>query len=405
MEGSAPRPLAAQERLRVAFICSEYPPALHGGIGSFTQCLGRKLVQRGHSIRVAGTYPGLKAGTIAEDDQGVRVWRLSGTSRRLGWIWNRYLLYRTVARWVGQGEVDVIEVPDWQGAAAGWPRLAVPVIMRLHGSVAYFSQEMKRKPDRLTFFLEKRSAHRADFYCSVSRYTGIETQALFGLPTPPHAIIYNGVETRNSLPVLPRSKDQVVYTGTLTEKKGVVSLIRAWPVVARKHPTARLHLYGKDTRTASGESMKARLELLLGETLKNTVIFHGHVTRAVLDQVLTEARAGVFPSYAEACSLAPLEAMSMGCPVIYSKTTSGPEVIQEGEDGLLIDPESPESIAKAIDSLLSNDALADRLSRNGQDKVRRSFSMDSLAVRNELFYRECLQAYAGSHSRAARGRG
>lgn len=393
---------AAGEGLRLAYVCSEYPPALHGGIGSFTRSLGRKLAQRGHAVRVVGIYPGLRPGAMPENDQGVLVWRLGGLARRLGWIWNRFVLYRTVARWAARGEVDLIEVPDWLGEAAGWPRLAAPVIMRLHGSASYFSHEMKRRLDRLTFLLERSNARRADFYCSVSRYTARETQALFGLSKPPEAILYNGVEAGGSPAPIARSKDQVVYTGTLTEKKGVLSLVRAWPQVARKHPSARLHLYGKDTRTASGESMQARLESLLGNDLRPKVIFHGHVTRAVLDQALGEARVGVFPSYAESFGLAPVEAMAVGCPVIFSRRTSGPEVVQDGEDGLLVDPENPESIAGAITRLLEDDALAERLSRKGREKAERAFSLDSLVVQNESFYRECLRAYAGSHPSATR---
>ena len=157
--------------MKVCFLCSEYPPAPHGGIGSVTQVLGRGLVARGHEVRVIGSYLEPLASTGPEWDEGVRVWRLRRPKARLGWIAARYQVFRQVAAWARQGQIDVVECPDWEGWAAGWPKLSVPVVARLHGSQAYFAAELRQKCGKSARWLESASLERSDFWCSVSRYT------------------------------------------------------------------------------------------------------------------------------------------------------------------------------------------------------------------------------------------
>ena len=81
--------------------------------------------------------------------------------------------------------------------------------------------------------------------------------------------------------------------------------------------------------------------------------------------------------------MAPLEAMAQGCPVIYSNRCSGPELIDHGRNGLLIDPDSPEQIAGAIVGLLRDDEQAARLGAAGREDVARRFASDVLVARNE----------------------
>jgi hypothetical protein len=60
--------------VHLAFLCSEYPPSRGGGIGTFTQALGRALARAGHRVDVVGLYDVDE--DLCEEDQGVRVWRL-----------------------------------------------------------------------------------------------------------------------------------------------------------------------------------------------------------------------------------------------------------------------------------------------------------------------------------------
>jgi glycogen synthase len=379
--------------LRVCFVCNEYPPGVHGGIGTMTQVLARALVRAGHQVRVVGVYPRSVAEPEEADDQGVRVVRLRRPTCHLGWLLARQRLFRQIAAWSRGGELDLVEVPDWQGWGATWRRLPVPLLVRLNGSATYFAAEMRQRVDRVVYFLENATLRRADFCCSASRYTAERTEQLFGLRRPADAILYNPVE---SLPVIestPRFRARVVYSGTLTEKKGVVPLFQAWSRITQAFPDAELHVYGKDGRTADGRSMREYLAAQLDGPAKQSVRFFGHVARETLLAALQQARAAVFPSFAEAFAIAPLEAMACGCPTIYSQRGSGPELMRDGCDGLLVDPACPEEIAQAIGRLLADDSLAQQLGTAGRRRVDEDFSLAAALPRNEAFYRQCIDRF------------
>jgi len=358
-----------------------------------TQVLARVLVQAGHQVRVVGVYPRNYPAPDYEEDQGVRVWRLRRANHRFSRMPARHQLFRTVAGWSRRGEIDLVEVPDWEGWVAGWPRLPVPVIARLNGSISYFAAELGRPVSHVTFWLERASLRRAEFWCSVSRYTANKTQRLFGLRSGPRAILYNPVDIPTDLCGTTRSSKRVIFTGTLTAKKGIVSLAKAWPRVIEVCKDAELHIYGKDGRTDEGPSMQAFILSQYNGRVGESIHFHGHVDRAELFTAFQSAGLAVFPSYAEAFALAPLEAMAYGCPTIYSQRGSGPELIEDGRDGLLIEPDRPDEIAEAIVRVLTDDRLARRLGEAGRERVMKNFSAPVLLASNEAFYQNCLSDF------------
>lgn len=373
--------------MNICFVCNEYPPGKHGGLGTFTRVLGRALVRAGHGVRVTGYYPAAYGGKAHECDEGVEVWRHIEPEGRLGWIAARHAVYRQVAGWARAGEVDLVEVADWFGPAAGWPRLPVPVVARLNGSATFFADQLNHRVGRMAFALERASLRRVDAWSSASAFTAERTRALFKLQKLPATVLYNPVEPPDApVDAVARSATRVVFTGTLTEKKGVVSLIRAWPAVLAAVPTAELHLYGKDATADGGGSMRAHLTGLLASGGAGGVTFHGHVPRDAIFSALQQARAAVFPSYAEAFGIAPFEAMVRGCPTIYTAREPGPELVRDGIDGLLVDPDDPGAIAGALVRLLRDDALAADLGVQGRRRVLERYSSSVLLPQNEAFF-------------------
>jgi glycosyltransferase involved in cell wall biosynthesis len=356
------------------------------------QLLARNLVRAGHRVRVVGIYSPDYPAPDREVDEGVEVYRFREASGRFSWVPARIRLFRLLSRWSRAGEVDLIEVPDYGAPAAGWPSLPVPVIARLSGSSSFFAKEMGQALKRL-FYLELASLRRADFWCSESQHMAEETRELYKLRNPPSAIIYNPVELPELTPGSLRKPNRVVFAGTLTKKKGIFPLIESWSQVHAARPESELHIWGKDTETKDGGSMQDDLQSRLTGPVSESVHFHGHVP---LDELLTEfqtARLVVLPSFAEGFALTPLHAMAAGCPTVYTSRGSGPESIQDGENGLLIDPARPDEIAKAILRLLRDDELADRLGRAGRRHVEENFSLGTLIKQNERFYEDCLRRF------------
>lgn len=379
--------------MKICFVCSEYPPGPHGGIGSLVQTLARALASRGHQVRVVGVCGFAYPAPDYEEDQGVRVWRLREPKHILGWLRARWRLFRQLSQWSRQREIELVEVPDYQGWAAGWPRLPVPVIVRLSGAHTFVSSEQGLPVSGTVRWIEKATLQRADFRSSVSRYVGEGIQAVFSLPSGPDSIIYNPVPVPDHVEPQAREPYRVVFGGTLNVNKGILSLIEAWPSVKARHATAGLHVYGKDWRCGDGMMMRDFIKHRYSAESLQDVVFHGMVSREELAEAFRTASVAVFPSKVEAFGLAPAEAMAWGCPTIYTRSACGPEVIDHDKDGLLINPDSVTEIANAIIRLLDDKALAARLGAAGRQKVLNRFSLPVLIPQNEAFFAFAMERF------------
>jgi glycogen(starch) synthase len=380
--------------MNICFICNEYPPAPYGGIGNGTRLLSRALVRAGHKVRVVGVYREKHAGTGFEMDQGVEVYRIPLPQRDAFSIRARVKLFQMVSGWAAKHEIDIVEVPDPEGWAAGWPALAVPLTGRIHGSVAYFADEMERSCSKLTYFVERASLRRANCWSSVSGYAENKTRKIFGLQTK-GTVLYPAVQLPEPASWESRSANRVVYAGTLTLKKGILSLVKAWPLVRKQSPGAELHVFGKETTAVNGQPMSAFLLSHVDEDAKSSIVFHGHAPKTELVDALRTSRAAVFPSYAEAFAATPMEAMAEGCPTVYSSRTSGRELMEHGVDGLLIDPDKLEEIANALLLLLRDEAFARRIGEAGREKIRRQFTDDKVVTDLIGYYTQCIQGFSG----------
>ncbi|HXB90705.1 MAG TPA: glycosyltransferase family 4 protein [Puia sp.] len=405
--------------MKILYICEEYPPGKNGGIGTMVRVLGREMVRQGHTVYVIGLYIHGFGGADYEEDEGVKVWRLrygtdAGWMRDEGSRLQKILLkalkfsmilqldtlfsvgrlFRRISRMVREEGIDVIEMPDWNTffqnsfLRINIPSFGAPLLVKFHGTDSYFRHELGRSVNPHVFALESALLRRADALASVSRYTAARTAALFAL-TRPIEILYNSIklpQLRDRASVDPR---KVIFTGSLLYKKGIYSLMEAWNIVALEHPDAALHIYGKGD--ADG------LKKLLDPRTVKSVFFHGHVSREVLFGELATAAAAVFPSYSECFALAPMEAMAVGCAVVNSTRSSGPELVTDRVDGLLADPDRPEQIAAAIGVLLTDPVFRDSIAAAGKATVESKFNIQQSVPQHIAFYNKMINDFANTN--------
>jgi glycosyltransferase involved in cell wall biosynthesis len=380
--------------VKIAFICNEYPPARHGGIGTTVRLLANELSHRGHRVLISGIYKNLNHAKISHEmDENVTVERIPVPRHRFGWLLARYQLYCRIRDGVERGEVDLVEVPDYEGMAAAWPRLPVPFVTRFHGSGTYNQWEQNLPVIQRYFWLENSSIKRNDYHVAPSMYTARRSEEIYKLPVGSVHLIYNPIEVDFQFATSCKSKNRVIFTGTLVRRKGIISLIRAWPEVLVKFPFAELHIYGKDTVTSDGTLMSDYLYGILPHDARRSIRFHGHVSREELSNALSSARVAIFPSYSETFGNGPVEAMAVGCPTIYTKRSCGPEIIEDGVDGLLVDPEEIENISASIVRILQDDFLTSRLGSAAREKVKAKFSLGRIIPQNEEFYAHCIEQF------------
>lgn len=378
-------------KLRVVFLCNEYPPFRNGGIGTYTRDVAEGLVQAGHSVVVIGLYHDLSVDK-RHDVQGVQLIQLAGSG--LGQIGDRLRIYLTVKNIEKTQGIDVLEVQEHGGMLAFWPQQTFPIVVRLHGSVVYFNTEMNERTFKTAawYQLEKMTLRRATRVVSVSEYTARRTKALFKLDCKID-IIHNGVRLPSKVKTKYEScgEFQVVFAGSLLGKKGFFQLCHAWKRVIERLPNSRLHLAGKDNW-----NQLTKAQDILGNM--DTLVYHGVLEIGELEALYRRMDLGVFPSFSEAFSLAPMEAMAVGIPVVYTKLCSGRELITDGEHGLLVDPSDEQEIADAILAIaeMTTDQRAS-LGRRGQDHIRANFSIDRLVRDNEKLMLDLVYGSGSRH--------
>jgi glycosyltransferase involved in cell wall biosynthesis len=103
------------------------------------------------------------------------------------------------------------------------------------------------------------------------------------------------------------------------------------------------------------------------------------------------AAVSALPSRIEGLSIALLETMALGLPVIASDAGGNPDLITTGETGVLVRPRDPVAWARALARVLDDREFAERIARQGRALVRREFTLDRSVDRTEAVYREALE--------------
>jgi len=194
-------------------------------------------------------------------------------------------------------------------------------------------------------------------------------------------IIRNPMNVPDRIPPLRRPGRTVLFLNWLDEEKGIYDLVRAIPEILRAVPEADFILAG------AGEIDSIR-HLMSSLNIESAVELPGWVEGSEKDDLLRAADVFVLPSYYEGMPMGVLESMACGIPVVATSVGGVPDVIEDHINGLLVEPRQPEALARAIITVLTDDALRSRLREAAHDDVRRRYSPASVIEDLGMLYRE-----------------
>ena len=176
----------------------------------------------------------------------------------------------------------------------------------------------------------------------------------------------------------------ILFLGQLKERKGYDTLAHAMPIVLQTCPTATFLFAGQNP---------ARAEDLISICRENGSESHlallGKVSEEDKVRLMRQSECLVYPTRYESFGLPPLEAMAASCPVIASDLPVVNEMIQNGENGILVEPESPTALAEGIVHLLTDPALSMRLVEGGRRTLAR-YDEGRIIAEIEQLYRSLL---------------
>lgn len=258
---------------------------------------------------------------------------------------------------------------DYDGFAVA-RRLPCPLVQVNGGILADilpFETGLPRQLLRWQARLEARAARAAAAVIAPSRYTASVIQATYEIPATRIHVLPFGIDPAPWSPPAqcpPADRAPVVLcVAKLYPRKNVSLLLAAFELVAAAIPQARLEIAGDGPQLPEITARVSR------HPARGSITLHGGVPRDSLPQVYHQARVFCLPSRHETFGFAFLEAMAAGLPVVALATTAVPEMVLDGETGLLSRTDSAAELAALLIRLLSDDALVRRLGEGGRRRA------------------------------------
>ena len=391
-------------RLRVDLLTREYPPEVYGGAGVHVEYLARELRRladvRVHCFGAPRTEPGVTAYPEPAGLAGANpALRTMGVDLEMA---------------AGCAGTDVVHSHTWYANLAGHTAkllYGVPHVMTAHSlePLRPWKAEQLGGGYALSSWCERTAVEAADAVIAVSE--GMRRDVLTAYPSvnPDRVrVVYNGIDTRQYAPdpgtdVVDRlgidpSRPSVVYVGRITRQKGLPYLLRA----ARDLPAdTQLVLLAGAPDTPD---IAAEVEGLVAELRANrsgVIWVAAMLPKHEVIQVLTHATIFVCPSVYEPMGIVNLEAMACETAVVATATGGIPEVVADGETGLLVPieqaadgsgrPLDPErfvaDLAARINEMLADPKRTEEFGLAGRRRAVEHFSWDAIAERTLEVYR------------------
>ncbi len=385
--------------MRVALLTREYPPDVYGGAGVHVEYLAAELARLvevdvhcfGKRDPAGPREPGLPR---VHGHPPLR--ELDGANSAVGVLGTDLSMVAAVGNTDG---AQIVHSHTWYANLAG--HLAgllhgIPHVATTHSlePLRPWKAEQLGGGYALSSWSERTGLEGADRVIAVSRGMKADLHQAYPAIEPERiSVVYNGVDTNtyrrdpatNVLDAfgIDRGRPYVVFLGRVTRQKGVSVLLSA---ALDFRPDAQLVLLAGPAETAElGAEVEALLERLRAA---RTGVFWipEMLPRESVIQLLSHAAVFVCPSVYEPLGIVNLEAMACETPVVASAVGGIPEVVADGRTGLLVPPSEPAALARAVNRLLDDPALAAEMGRAGRRRASAEFSWRAIAEQTVALY-------------------
>jgi starch synthase len=380
-------------KLRVALLTREYPPEVYGGAGVHVTYLARELA----SLVDVTVHC---QGADRPDAVAHRPWDLlAGANQAL------QVVSADLSMAAAAGSAQLVHSHTWYANLGG--HLAsmlygIPHVMTMHSLEALrpWKAEQLGGGYQVSTWCERTSAASAAAVVAVS--DGMRADILAAYPEIHNErvrVIRNGIDTDEYRPdpgtdVLERygvdlARPYVIFVGRITRQKGVPVLLRA---ASRLIPEAQLVLLAGAADTPEQLAEVTELVDGLRATRSGVIWIPEMLPKPEVIQFLTHAAVFAIPSVYEPLGIVNLEAMACGTAVAGSRTGGIPEVVADGETGLLVPPDDPPALAEALNVLLRDPARARAMGQAGRKRAIAEFGWPAIAAQTADLYAELVHA-------------
>ena len=238
---------------------------------------------------------------------------------------------------------------------------------------------------KIGYFVFKKVFKKSDWIITDARYTKKRILKFSPFAKGKTDVIYLAAESvsSGSQPYKLSFKNYILYVGQQGDHKNIKRLGDAHQALLRRHPDLGLVLVGKKNASA------LKNETYFTEKGYKNILFTDFVPDNQLSWLYAHATAYVFPSLMEGFGLPGLEAMGHGLPVVSSNATCLPEVY--GDAAYYFDPKNTESMARAIDDVLTSEKIRNDLTKKGFQQIKK-YSWKKMAEQTHAVYMKVLKS-------------
>lgn len=339
-----------------------------------------KWINTPANLRLASRYMGMTSPKVLGE---MTLGALLGTDGRQWGEWQKLIAWvRT------QGKFDIISLSNSLliGLAPAIEKeLGVPVVCSLQGEDSFL--DTLPEPYRaLCWEAMQRNARSVRLFIAPSQFYADHMRQRLGLSAQQITVLPNGIDTTAFTTSSPDPNWPTIgYFARMIHGKGLTTLVDAFIDLAKRGTVPRVKLRIGGAKTPADDKYIAELQSKIKAAgLTKRVEWHPNIS--FKDKVHFFHDLTVFSvpaTYGEAFGLYVIEAVSSGVPVVQPDHGAFPELIAATEGGLLCKPDDAKALADALESLLNDDELRERFSKNGINKVRQEFSATRMAERFE----------------------
>lgn len=370
--------------MRLLMLDNEFPP-LGGGMGTANEALLRRFADRPDmQIDLITAALGGRS-EVVQFAERIRIFKVPVWNRNIHHSTNRELLLYTAQTLPLALKLHRQQRYDrcfaWSALPAGGVALALrrlvglPYLVWVSGpDIPGFEQRYERIYPLLVPMLRRIWRHATPL---VAKCADEITMIHAVDPDVPVLMIPNGVDLAAFQPGPPLADDgplEIVCVARLIERKGQHHLIEAVQRLTVEGVAVQLHLIGTGDSQHEYEALAARLGV------SERVRFAGYVPREAIAAEYTGAHVFALPSFCEGMSIAALEAMAAGLPVVLSRTGGTAELLDEGVQGFSFDWADVATLTAHLRRLANDRALARALGAAARERALR-FSWDAIAAR------------------------
>jgi starch synthase len=378
--------------MKVALLTREYPPDIYGGAGVHVAYLARELASRVElTVHCEG---GERPGAVAH-----QPWdQLARANQALRTMSVDLAMTATVSG------ADLVHSHTWYANLAG--HLAsllygVPHVMTVHSlePLRPWKAEQLGGGYALSSWCEKVAVEAAAAVIAVSDGMRADVLAAYPAVAPERVhVIRNGIDSAEYAPDpgtmvldglgVDPSRPAVIFVGRITRQKGVPVLLRA---ASRLAAEAQLVLCAGQPDTPELAAEVTDLVTGLQASRSGVIWIPEMLPKREIIQLLSHATVFVCPSLYEPLGIVNLEAMACGTAVVGTRVGGIPEVVADGETGLLVPPDDPAALAAALNTLILDPARATVMGAAGRKRAAAEFGWDAIAAQTVQLYQDLVR--------------